>query len=139
MNKKNVKARVVHKLDTEDTSQEDVSRFPPEEIIDKLLFELYADEKKQNTILDEAKTIVEGVRRQEYGDITDSFNRIARMWGGYLGITITNQDVAHLMIMLKIARNYSAYKQDSMIDVCGYAYCADLIHQNEAKEKIVKS
>lgn len=80
------------------------------------------------TILNEAQRIVDGPRQQEYGDKVKCFSRIAAMWGGYLGRQLTVFDVAHMMILLKIARNGNQYKRDSMVDVAGYAYCADLMH-----------
>ena len=89
---------------------------------------------KEKTIFDEAQEIVEGQRRDDYGDARTCFNRIAKMWAGYLGVEVNAQDVAHLMIMLKIARNHDTFKRDSLVDVCGYAYCADLIHDQELAE-----
>lgn len=80
------------------------------------------------TILEEAQGIVDGERREEYGDVNDAFMCIAGMWSSYLGSRVTKYDVAHMMIMLKLARNRNNYKADSMRDVAGYAYCADKMH-----------
>lgn len=84
--------------------------------------------KPVENILEEAQHIVEGDRQLEYGDKTECFTRIANMWAGYLGVPVNQFDVAHMMIMLKLARNVHKYKRDSMVDVAGYAYCADIMH-----------
>lgn len=88
-----------------------------------------------DNILQEAEKIVNGQRREDYGDMRTSFKRIAAMWSGYLGCEINMFDVAHMMIMLKLSRNHDRYNKDSMVDVCGYAYCADVIHDVELAEK----
>lgn len=55
-------------------------------------------------ITDEAKKIVDGERQQDYGNINDSFLRIAGLWSAYTGFTITKYDVAMMMMLLKISR-----------------------------------
>lgn len=87
------------------------------------------------TILQQAQLIVDGQRRDDYGDMRASFKRIAGMWSSYLGTDVNVFDVAHMMIMLKLSRNHDKYNRDSMVDVCGYAYCADRIHDDELAEK----
>lgn len=83
------------------------------------------------TILEEAQKTVDGPRQQEYGDKHACFSRIGALWAAYLDVEIDAMDVAHMMILLKVVRNMNNYKRDSMVDVAGYAYCADLIHQYE--------
>lgn len=82
-------------------------------------------------ILMEAQRIVNGQRQQDYGALTPSFSRIAGMWSAYLGVDISKFDVAHMMIMLKLSRNHDKYNRDSMTDVAGYAYCAQLLDDHE--------
>lgn len=84
--------------------------------------------KDRDYILDEAKRIINGDRQGTYGDAEDSFTSIADLWAAYLchsknkSIDITPEDVANMMILLKIARNTSGvYKADNWIDICGYA------------------
>ena len=82
---------------------------------------------EKKCVLDEAKDIVNGARREEYGDPKLCFSRIARLWSGYLDIPITSLDVAHMMMMLKISRGYNGYQRDCAMDIAGYAYCAEII------------
>lgn len=85
-------------------------------------------EPKQNYILRQAETIINGERQEQYGSVEDSFQTIADLWSSYLcnskqkSIDITDVDVANMMILLKIARNTNGvHKDDNWIDICGYA------------------
>lgn len=76
----------------------------------------------KNDILDKAKTIINGERQGTYGEAEDSFSIIAQMWTAYLRKEIKSEDVANMMILMKVARNSSGvYKDDNWIDICGYA------------------
>ena len=87
------------------------------------------------TILDEAKKIVEGDRRNEYGQASECFSTIAAMWSGFLGVELTEYDVASMMIMLKLVRaKGKGFQRDSFVDVAGYAYCTEIIAR-EIEEK----
>ena len=73
-------------------------------------------------ILNRAKSIINGERQGTYGDAEDSFQTIADMWSAYLNTEILSEDVANMMILMKVARNSSGvYKDDNWIDICGYA------------------
>lgn len=77
---------------------------------------------KRNDVLDNAKKIINGERQGTYGNAEDRFSIIAQMWTAYLGKDITADDVANMMILMKVARNSSGvYKDDNWIDICGYA------------------
>lgn len=82
-------------------------------------------------ILSEARQIVNGQRRKDYGNARESFSRIAAMWGAYLGVPVTALDVAHMMMMLKINRGVNGYKHDNILDIIGYSYCAYQIHEED--------
>lgn len=76
----------------------------------------------RNEYLDRAKAIINGERQGTYGKAENSFSVIAQMWTAYLGRDITSEDVANMMILMKVARNSSGvYKSDNWIDICGYA------------------
>ena len=76
-------------------------------------------------ILDEAKTIVDGKRQEDYGNMNDSFLRIAGLWSAYTGITITKYDVAKMMMLLKVSRAKNGNHRDSYVDIVGYVECVD--------------
>lgn len=81
--------------------------------------------ESDESILREAERIVGGDRRQDYGDMQTSFARIAGMWSIILGgARVTPRDVARCMIALKLTRDCNRAKRDNLVDIAGYAHCA---------------
>lgn len=74
-------------------------------------------------LLDQARECVTGQRSQDYCKVEDNFGTIAQLWGAYLDKTISCEDVAALMVLLKIARIKGGSTDDSWVDVAGYAAC----------------
>ena len=71
-----------------------------------------------------AEKAVCGDRQQSYGSPEDNFKLIANLWGLYTGHAIDAQDVAVMMILLKIARVATGVnKDDNWVDIAGYAAC----------------
>ena len=90
----------------------------------------------RDEILDKAKDIINGEREGTYGRPEDSFGAIATLWSGYLKMNIKPEDVANMMILMKVARNSSGvYKEDNCIDICGYAALGGEIQANQKIEK----
>ena len=77
------------------------------------------------SITQEAQNIVNGDRQQDYGNINDSFCRIAGLWSAYTGITLDKYDVAKMMILLKVSRAKIGNHRDSYVDIVGYVECVD--------------
>ncbi|AEJ93464.1 phosphofructokinase [Mycobacterium phage Benedict] len=73
------------------------------------------------TILQEAERLINGERQQQYGEATESFERIAGMWSAYIGKELTPHDVVNLMVLLKVSRAKFGYHRDSYVDIAGYA------------------
>lgn len=75
--------------------------------------------------LEEAIKCVCQDREDQYGDPENNFELIANFWTQYIGCTITAEDVAIMMALLKIARiKTGKHKDDNYIDLAGYAACA---------------
>lgn len=80
-------------------------------------------------VLDEAKRITATDRNSSYGEPEDNFQRIADFWNTFLGpklkdgSKITPGDTAALMIMVKLAREMNAPKEDNKVDGAGYFAC----------------
>lgn len=67
-------------------------------------------------------------RQSDYGDPRVSFDRIALMWSAITGADISAQQVAHMMICLKLGRlQTSPNHLDSYVDIVGYARCGVLV------------
>ena len=83
-----------------------------------------AGEHELMPLLREANEVVQGARMDEYGKPENSFSRIAALWSAYLDgeVTLTERDVAAMMVLLKVARG--TRKRDNWVDVAGYAAIA---------------
>lgn len=76
-------------------------------------------------ILEKAIDCVTGQREQDYGSPENSFHNIAVLWSVYTDVSITPEDVAMMMILLKVARAMNGQPiNDNFIDIAGYAACA---------------
>lgn len=76
-------------------------------------------------ILDQAKNIVTGKRREQYGKAERNFAKIAQFWTIYLQKRLIHpikaEDVGIMMALMKIARQMSKqYSNDNFVDACGY-------------------
>ncbi len=86
-------------------------------------------------ILEKAKAIVTGERENAYGSPEDNFASIAELWSMFLGVGIDSEDVATMMILLKVARIRGGQaKADNWVDIAGYAACGGEI-QGRRSEK----
>lgn len=82
--------------------------------------------------LTEAASVVKGERQESYGPAERNLSRIADLWSAYLDHPITARNVAGMMILLKVARDAHKSKHDNMVDICGYAYLADILDKESA-------
>lgn len=85
-----------------------------------------AHNMNRDEILDAAK---EAVNRNP-ADPAVTHRRIASLWETYLTaesglpIRLTGIDAAHMMVLLKLAREQSSHNPDNYVDMAGYAACA---------------
>lgn len=90
----------------------------------------------RSDILTIAEKVITGERQDMYGQPEDSFSQIASLWSAYLGVKVSREDAAHMMILLKIARTKGQeYHVDNYVDICGYAALA----AEMAEKKSIKS
>jgi hypothetical protein len=68
-----------------------------------------------------ARDIITTDRNNEYCEAEDSFAIIADLWTAYLCTNILPEDVAAMMILMKVARMTHGHKYDNWTDVIGYA------------------
>jgi hypothetical protein len=81
------------------------------------------------TVAVDAIRLVDEDRNDSYGPPEENLKRIAEMWSGYLDKTVTAQDVALMMVLVKISRSKAGYARDNAVD--GVAYF--LIHDSMAR------
>ena len=88
----------------------------------------------RSEILNRAIDIVNGNRNSFYGQPEDNFQLIADYWSMYLvhkgkmNDVLSNEDIAVMMILLKIARLGGEGTEDCFVDIAGYAACGGEIH-----------
>jgi len=76
-------------------------------------------------VLDTAADYVLHDRAATHGSPEDTFRTISMLWEAYLGVNVTEADVANLMVLLKVARaQQNPRHDDNYVDIAGYAACA---------------
>ncbi len=76
----------------------------------------------RDEVLDEARTIINGDRANDYGDASENFARIAQGWSVILGTEVTLAQVALCMDWVKTSRLIQSPDHlDSWIDKAGYS------------------
>lgn len=87
----------------------------------------------------DAEAAIYGDRQDSYGPPYDEFNFIAEGWQAILSkrngqrVTVTAEDVAMMMVFLKVMRETHKHERDNLVDICGYAESAQRIinHRNQ--------
>ncbi len=87
-------------------------------------------------ILQKAKDLITGDRNETHGDAFQNHAEIAEFWNIFLDkklqpmASITAEDVALMMVLMKISRNTQGKKNnlDNFIDMCGYSAIAGEIN-----------
>jgi hypothetical protein len=84
--------------------------------------ESYSELIENSPILEKAQKLVDGRDKQEhYGPPEESMRRIAMIWSGILGVDVSAERVALMMLGLKAARlSIDPKHEDSLIDAGGY-------------------
>ena len=85
-------------------------------------------------ILDKAKTLVTGDRNEMYGHPAKDFQCQAWLFTAYLekkgvlrqGAFLDTDDVAMLMVLVKVARMAEGHTEDHLVDIAGYAAACDM-------------
>ena len=89
-------------------------------------------------ILKKAKELITGDRNDTHGDAFQNHAEIAEFWNIFLDkklqpmASITAEDVALMMVLMKISRNNQGKKNnlDNFVDMCGYAAIAGEINDS---------
>jgi hypothetical protein len=88
-------------------------------------------------VLREAAAIIAGDRDKQYGSPKDNFSRIAVVWEVITGRKYSAEEVAMMMVGLKVARfaSNSGFQPDTWRDIAGYAGCGYEVGQNESNNQ----
>ena len=90
----------------------------------------------KNELLDACKVALNS-RGQHYGKVLENHNRIAKIWSLIIGSDITEEQVALMMVGLKVARLIETPDhQDSILDIAGYAaVMSECIEEKKSKNQ----
>lgn len=82
----------------------------------------YSELIENSPILEKAQKLVDGRDKSEhYGPPEESMRRIAMIWSGILGVDVSAERVALMMLGVKAARlSIDPKHEDSLIDAGGY-------------------
>lgn len=90
-----------------------------------------SDSSTISDLFNEVLETVMGPRQDTYGTPHNSFQQIADMWEAYLkrrtAGPIGPQDVANMMILMKVSRSATGKHHDSTVDIIGYAALKEII------------
>jgi hypothetical protein len=76
-------------------------------------------------VLEDAARVIHGPRRQAYGPVEESFDGIATVLNVVLRkklvVELDGQDVALMMMSMKLCREANEHSWDNLVDLAGYA------------------
>ena len=83
------------------------------------------------SVLTEAQGLVHGDRNDQYGAPAEEYARTVGMVNAMLGAKLreplTPEDLAYIMVCLKLSRQINKPKRDSLVDAAGYCEVAQWI------------
>lgn len=79
----------------------------------------------------EARRLISGPRRDDYGAVREGFEKAAGMWSKILGITVTAEQACMCMIAWKLYRESMSHKRDNLVDLVGYTLLLAQLEQEE--------
>ena len=92
------------------------------------------------SVLIEADQLINGDRAEAYGDAKENLDRIGTLWGQYLylkhgllradGEGLSAEDVAWMMVLLKMARQMHKPSHENVVDAAGYIGLVEKVSAN---------
>jgi hypothetical protein len=92
--------------------------------------------QERQSVLTEAQGLVHGDRCEQYGSPAKEYARTVGMVNAMLGAKLkeplTPEDLAYIMVCLKLSRQINKPKRDSLVDAAGYCEVAQWIIDSRA-------
>lgn len=90
----------------------------------------------QRNILEEAHELINGDRRKDYGEVSESFKKMATLASIFLKKDLTELDICWIMIAVKICRQLNQSKRDNLVDLAGYTGLMQQLLDGKEKENL---
>lgn len=90
-------------------------------------------ESHPSSIHEKASSLITGPRRDSYGPVHESFERISKVWSAILGHEITPRQTALCMAGLKLCRETHKHGPDNVVDYEAYLMLADQLIESASK------
>ncbi len=90
------------------------------------------------SILIEAEKVINGPRKETYGNPLIMCENIAKLWEPILGTKVSPEKVSLCMVQLKIAREVYKHQKDNLIDMCGYIGILERIIEEKNERDLEK-
>lgn len=87
------------------------------------------------TALQEAQRLVYGDRQGTYGHPLDDYACTAAMWSAILRHPVTPEQAILCMVAVKLSRESRQHKRDNLVDMAGYAECAQRVHDERKRRE----
>lgn len=95
-----------------------------------------SDSDRTKMLISDMSELLVSDRQKDYGNAVDTHRRIAKLWSAILDHPVSAQDVASMMIALKIIRSQkSPQKIDSYLDMANYSLISGLVAIDDFKTK----
>ena len=92
----------------------------------------------ETNVLDRAKELLNGDRAKAYGDVVENFKAIRDVANVMLrkkGVVLDLEDIAIVLVALKIAREGNAHSFDNLVDGAAYLNILNIMVEETNKKK----
>lgn len=86
-----------------------------------------SDSVIDESLLSEASLLLNKNRMDDYGDPRVNLRRIARLWSALLDVEISAEQVALMMVLVKLSRQQHRALRDNVADSISYLLLADTL------------
>ena len=76
-------------------------------------------------------------RMAKYGHPAEVHEKVARLWSGYLGGTVSTTDVALMMVLFKMGREMTRPGEDNRVDMHGYLLAYERILEKGVNKVVI--
>jgi hypothetical protein len=108
-----------------------IRKHEPDGVVNPALVEEAPQKVERQSVLVEAQGLVHGDRNVAYGAPAEEYARTVGMVNAMLGAKLKEpllpEDLAYIMVCLKLSRQINKPKRDSLVDAAGYCEVAQWI------------